>query len=282
MSKTLVAARRIVGREPEVIVDRDGATWHLDLREGIDLAIYLGVYEARLRRAVRRHIAAGSTAIDVGANVGVYTMMFAGLVGPHGRVMAIEPTAFAIEKLRRNLSLNPLLASRVDLHQVFLSGSSTAILPPSVYSSWPVSETSGETHPTLMGRKMGTEGAYATSLDDLLASRRSEGEVLTNIAFIKVDVDGYELDVLEGAVKTIMTHRPVLLAEFAPHLHGDPSTWAASWVSMMSRIEYEFRHPADMSLVPMNGKTLEAIVPQGASVDLLGVPRPGDVDDAQH
>ena len=52
--------------------------------------------------------------------------------------MAFEPTDFAFRKLRRNLELNPSLASRVDAFHCFLTASDGASVPNAIYSSWPL------------------------------------------------------------------------------------------------------------------------------------------------
>src|SRR5262245_34452280 len=93
------AVRRRVGLDHSVRVVRDGACWELDLREGIDLAIYLGLFEAGTSRALRRLVRPGAVVLDVGANIGAHTLRLAKLVGESGRVIAFEPTVYAHTKL---------------------------------------------------------------------------------------------------------------------------------------------------------------------------------------
>lgn len=269
LSRLIVGLRYLSGRQAEVEVHRRGALWDLDLREGIDLAVYLGVYEAWLPRIAKEYLHSGCIALDIGANIGVHTLMFAQLVGPEGQVLAFEPTQFAFRKLQANISLNPELADRITAHQVFLTDGTDTNIPHSVYASWPVTQKSQDIHPVLMGKRMGTEGAEGVSLDEFLASFR---ESFTRLDFIKLDVDGNELVVLEGAIETIQTFRPTLLIEFSPALQADSDSWGKHWAELTDRIGYELRNPRDGSKVEKEAEALTRIVPYGASIDLIAIP----------
>src|SRR5260370_40051383 len=121
------AGRALLGRTDQEIVVRDGVTYDVDLSQGIDFAIFLGnIYERQTRAALRKLVSPGSLVLDIGANIGAHTLPLAQLVGPNGRVMALEPTAFAFRKLGRNLELNPSLAARVDACHCFLTANDGA------------------------------------------------------------------------------------------------------------------------------------------------------------
>src|SRR5258708_39371705 len=113
-------ARAIAGYSDRCIVKRDGVIYDLDLSQGIDFAIYLGMFERETRNALKGLVKPSSVVLDIGANIGIHTMLLADLVGPSGRVLSFEPTDYAIQKLRRNLDLNSELAERVTLFHCFL------------------------------------------------------------------------------------------------------------------------------------------------------------------
>src|SRR6266436_206522 len=104
LSRAVRAARSLAGRDSnEVEVFRDGLKWRLDLEQGIDLAIYLlGAFERSTVNAYRKIVQPGDTVLDIGANVGAHTLHLARLVGNNGTVIAYEPTAYAVRKLRQN------------------------------------------------------------------------------------------------------------------------------------------------------------------------------------
>jgi hypothetical protein len=92
LSRLTLAARGICGQGDRSIAKRAGLVWELDLREGIDLAIFLfGGFERKAARTLARLTKPRSIVFDIGANIGAHTF----------------------NKLRRNLGLNPEIESRV-------------------------------------------------------------------------------------------------------------------------------------------------------------------------
>src|SRR5262249_37993601 len=153
---------------------------------GIDFSIYLlGGFEPRSIRLYSRLVKPGATVLDIGANVGAHTLPLARLVGPSGRVVAFEPTQYAINKLRANLDLNPTLSARVSICQVLLVAGEHALVPKQLYSSWPLFESQDPLHPQHGGRLMDTVGAEAITLDEAMRKW-----ALQQVHFIKLDVDG--------------------------------------------------------------------------------------------
>jgi SAM-dependent methyltransferase len=142
LAASVIQGRRLVGRGPLLLAKRDGIVWQLDLREGIDFAIYLvGGFELRTLRAYRDHVRPGDVVLDIGANVGAHTLPLARLTGRGGRVIAFEPSDFACAKLRRNIELNPQLAPAIEACQIMLAASSADPLSTGVYASWPLDQS---------------------------------------------------------------------------------------------------------------------------------------------
>ena len=199
LSKSVRLLRAAGGRQNhQVQVERGGLNWELDLSEGIDLAIYLfGAFEWSTVRACQRLVKPGDVVLDIGANIGAHTLNLARCVGPTGRVIAFEPTRYAYNKQHRNIELNPQLAPRIVARQVMLTESDGAEPAPAVFSAWPL-ESGGELHHHHLGRPETTEGAEAHSLDSVLAALG-----IDRVDFIKLDVDGFECDVLGGASETL-------------------------------------------------------------------------------
>jgi FkbM family methyltransferase len=166
-------------------------------------------FERSTLAAYERLVTAGALVIDVGANIGAHTLHLARAVGPSGRVLAYEPTERAFERLTSNIRLNPDLAPRIDAHQVMLLGQVEAALPAEVISSWPL-RSDEHVHPTIRGRAVPTTGARVATLDALVRDQAGP------IDLIKLDVDGYECDVLDGAMETLQRDRPIVLSEVAP------------------------------------------------------------------
>jgi len=214
LSRAVRLQRRLFGLGPEVEVTRSGLRWNLDLREGIDLSIYLfGRFDAATVRAYRRLLKPGDNVLDIGANIGAHTLHFARCVVPSGRVVAVEPTEYAYDKLVRLLAANRPLSDVVVTRQVMLTNRTGAELPDELYSSWSVEGNDGGRHAVHLGIGKTTRGARAIALDDLVVA-----EGLKRIDLVKLDVDGWEMDVLSGARQTLDELKPTLVFELAPYV----------------------------------------------------------------
>jgi FkbM family methyltransferase len=147
----------------------------------------------------------GGTVIDVGANIGLYTVLAAKRVGSSGHVFAFEPVPENIKLLRENLDLNDVSA-RVEIQEVA------------------VGEKPGELELFLSDRQIGTHSAARSlvggsrsirvpmqSIDAFVTSRG-----IQHIDLVKVDVEGYDGQVVNGAVHSLRLHKPILLIEYAP------------------------------------------------------------------
>lgn len=210
---TLTGFRRVGGRDDSAHVTRHGIQWQLDLREGIDLAIYIfGYFEYETVRAYRRLLKPGDTALDIGANIGAHTMHLARCVSPTGKVIAFEPTAYAYNKLRQNIALNPMLAGLIQAEQIMLDNSDGTQMKPQLYSSWQIHDMAASNHPKHGGRLMDTTGAHNQTLDSYIA-----GHKIGTVSLIKMDVDGHECQVLHGARELLQRDKPVLLMELMPY-----------------------------------------------------------------
>src|SRR4030095_4914874 len=104
LSHAISRGRRLAGLGSQTEVVRDGLRWQLDLCEGIDLALYLGIFETDSVSVVRRLLEPGAVVLDIGANIGAHTLPMARRVGPNGKVYAFEPTQFAFQKLQNNIN----------------------------------------------------------------------------------------------------------------------------------------------------------------------------------
>lgn len=256
--------RTLLGRTDREIAVRNGITYDLDLSQGIDFAIFLGnIYERRTRAALRDLVSPGSLVLDIGANIGAHTLHLAQLVGPNGLVMAFEPTDFAFRKLSRNLELNPSLAARVEAHHCFLTANDGTSVPDAIYSSWPLVREEG-LHAQHLGREMLTESARARSLDSVL-SDRSDGKV----QLVKLDVDGYECDVLHGATAMLRDARPIFVMELAPYVLEERGTSLERLLSYFIPNGYSLYDERTRKPLPLSARELRQMIPDGAGINAI-------------
>lgn len=263
----LIKLRAAFGLSPITKVYRRGIRWSLDVREGIDLAIFLGVYEPETIQTLSRLIQPCDVVLDIGANIGAITLPLARYVGEFGHVIAFEPTAWAYEKLEKNLSLNPHLYQRVKAEQIMLLETAQQV-PDFVYSSWNLTaEEDHSTHPQHKGRLMTTNGVIGMSLDQYL-----EENPIDKLDLIKLDVDGYELPVLKGARKTISFYRPKIILEMAPHVQEEKQQFG-ELLEELKRNHYHLEHLGSGEIIPINQQEIERRCPVGGGVNVLAIPQ---------
>jgi FkbM family methyltransferase len=247
-----------------LIKKRRGIKWSLDLREGIDLAIYvLGGFEVRTLRVYKKLIRLNDVVLDIGANIGAHTLPLAQLVGDMGKVIAFEPTDYAFNKLEKNLRLNPHLASRVTPCHMMLVNSELKKLPSSVYSSWPL-ETAGDLHKHHGGRLMPIKGASLATLDQYVQSLK-----LQRLNFIKLDVDGNEYDVLISGQETLKEFKPVLILELAPWVYEACPDKFDKILQLLWDLGYEITPISNGNVFPHDPVKVRHLIPSRGGINAL-------------
>ncbi len=181
-------------------VDLGGYRVVIDRRDpdfGADIA-HWRVYEEPVRQALRDRLGTGQVCVDVGANVGVMTLLAAALVGPTGRVIAVEPNPDNVQLLYQGIVLNRF-------HNV-------EVLPLAAADRFAVlsmSDASNTILDTVPEDDSATRYVQSVVLDDRLRE-------LSRLDLIKLDIEGYELVALRGLERSVARHRPTLVVEFNP------------------------------------------------------------------
>lgn len=261
--RVVKAGRTLIGRSDREVASRGGIAYDLDLSQGIDFAIYLGIYERQTRAALRRLVKRDALVLDIGANIGAHTLTLAELVGPAGRVLAFEPTDYAFTKLSRNLALNPELARRVTAHHCFLAGTDADPVPSAIYSAWPLARQEG-LHAKHLGREMKTETAQARSIDSVLAETADRP-----VSLVKLDVDGFECDVLKGATKLLAEVRPVFVMELAPYVLVERGASLEELLSFFVPHGYRFYNEQSDAALPSSATELSNMIGDGGSMNVV-------------
>lgn len=262
--KFISSFRQLVGKSDSVIVQRGGIRYHLDLNEGIDFSIYLlGAFEPGTRKTLQRLVRTGDVTFDIGANVGAHTLGMAQSVGSSGRVYAFEPADFAFAKLQRNLQLNPELDVRTVPLQILLTANSSEPAQRQIYASWPF-ESSQPVHPKLLSRLVSAERAEVATLDSIV--RR---ENITRVDLIKMDVDGHELPVFQGASDALRRFHPTLVMEMSPYIHAEFQHDFAEFIAILKQERYQLRDADNGKPLPLDAAKLERLIPDGASINVV-------------
>ncbi len=183
-------------RHPLVLRLRDSG---INLRVRADTDDIIHVMPGReqdVHDAILESVEAGDMFVDVGANIGYYSVLAARKVGPRGRVVAVEPVASTAATLRGNLNANGL--HNVEVVEV-AAGADAA---PAVEVSF---------NPRYLGRA--TLQSAPGSVAETVPQRRLDDicNDLPVITVLKIDVEGYELRVLKGAERTLQRTQLVVV-----------------------------------------------------------------------
>ncbi|MGM4961888.1 FkbM family methyltransferase [Tardiphaga sp. 1201_B9_N1_1] len=258
------SGRSIVGKTDLQTVTRDGIVYDLDLSQGIDFALYLGgSYERQTKARLRNLVVPGSLVLDIGANIGAHTLSLAQLVGPNGKVIAFEPTEFAVRKLRANVALNPSLAPRITVNHCYLTKDDSTQVPTAIYSSWPL-ERGTDRHPQHLGREMRTSEAAARSLDSIIKEQSDRP-----VHLIKMDVDGYECDVLRGATQVMQEMKPIFVMEIAPYCLDERGASLDELLTYFAPHGYKFYDERTLNLLPVSAPELKKLIGTGAGINIV-------------
>jgi len=161
-----------------------------------------GLLELSVQEAMRRLLGPGDVFYDVGANVGFFALAGARHVGPDGAAYAFEPVPDNVAAIRESAALNGIANLEViESAAGRAAGRDRLLLVEDL--SWSHLESLGP-HP----RTRETVDIEVVAIDDLVASGRIRPPHL-----VKIDVEGAEIDVLEGMRRTIEQHRPAIVCE---------------------------------------------------------------------
>lgn len=154
----------------------------------------------------------GNTIIDVGANSGLYSIFYSKLVGEEGRVYAFEPDSTTYSFLIENLALNE--CKNVSTYNCALSNKESIVEMVSYNPEDLNLKLQGDSFKYMRevfnAREATGSGMQAYKLDDLEEIRN-----VSKIDYIKIDVEGAELLVLQGGLNVIRKHRPVIIFELS-------------------------------------------------------------------
>lgn len=133
--------------------------------------------------------------IDAGANCGHLSVFFSKLVGQNGKVFAFEPDKFNINRIKHNMSLNPDLTDNIVIQDLLLWDKNELI---DFYEAGTVGSSA-----VWMPDKEHCVKKQAVTIDDWV-----KDNVITKLDFIKMDIEGAEIEALDGCVETIKKLKP--------------------------------------------------------------------------
>jgi FkbM family methyltransferase len=218
------------GSRGDHLLEADGCRVLVSFENPPETSLFLWrAYEPEVTEALRAVLREGDTVVDIGANSGVLTVVMAAAVGPTGTVVAVDPSPRAIERVQAQVRVNAFANVRVvqaalgatARRETFLAGRTGIGALPTVDAE----HTSLEPLDVEVMR-----------LDDLAAD-------LGDVALVKIDTDGSELDVLRGAENLLALTRPAIVFEFYPEGMRRRKASASALFELLERHRYRLLRP---------------------------------------
>lgn len=229
---------------PVIRVDEFGGVFSVDPHSDLFYrAVMQKCYEPKLVQLCLKYLDKNRDVIDVGANIGFYTVMFAKNITKQRKVLSIEPTKNAIQSLRRNIELNGVI-DRVEVFEGVASEREGVTEINTIRGKEEYSTLGKMELPSTQNEKWTSESVKSTTLNKLVED--------TSLApgFIKIDCEGAEYLVLQGAQKVLQAHRPVLFVEIHHSLLIQNSSSAKEVIDLIKAHEYDIFDPINPSIEP--------------------------------
>nr|WP_294794369.1 FkbM family methyltransferase [uncultured Mucilaginibacter sp.] len=180
-----------------------------------------GTYEDEIGKLIKISLKEGDNALDIGGNIGLQSLRMSACIGSEGKIYAFEPLHHIQEKFKKNMALNK--ASNVTLFEVALSDESGEMSFELDKNTW---------NQGTFSLKNEVTGTDTQKVIIKIADELPEIQQLEKLALIKIDVEGFEYNVLRGLKATLQKHRPRIIFEY------DSNYWQSTGQSIAGCFDY--------------------------------------------
>lgn len=184
------------------------------------------IFEPEIVEVARTFTKKGTTVLDVGANFGQMSLLFADFVGDGGHVISFEADDYIFQILQKNIDVNQRHNIRAYLAAVYNTDGQVLYYPVQDFKRFSSYGSYGIDPNAKNGRTVET-----ITIDSL--------NITTPISFMKVDVQGSDLFVLEGAIETIKKNKMPILFEFEQQFQDEFKTSFQDYLDFISSISYK-------------------------------------------
>jgi FkbM family methyltransferase len=186
-----------------------------------------GQWDPIIEQTLRACLEPGDVMLDVGANIGYFSLLGSQLVGPTGQVVSFEPSIRALSKLTTHLCIN-------QCNNVTVCSQAMGDSVGTEHLNWaPSSNIGGSTI---------ARGTPSQGQSELIAIRRLDDvcdEMNLAPSFVKLDVEGFELYALRGARRTLQTHHPMVVCELTNDFLQDHGQSGSQMLRFMRDLGYD-------------------------------------------
>jgi FkbM family methyltransferase len=223
-----------------------------------------GCYEPNEFTFLARVLKPGMTFLDIGANDGLYSLFAAKRVGAQGNVIAVEPSRREFHRLQRNLTLNRLHNVRT-LQVAASDRRGEELLRIAGYGHEGHNTLGAFIYDTTLS---GIERVRVAPLDDLV-----EEASLGRADVMKIDVEGAELSVLNGARKVLGRDHPVILLELCEATLRHQGRCSADVLGMLREFGYR-----TYTFDPASGRPVAGETPSAEDQNIVAIASSESID----
>ncbi len=199
----------------------------INLKKDVDRGIYFGTFEFENTFLFFDLIKKGDIIVDIGANIGFYSLLAASKLQDGGKVYSFEPSKFIINELKSNIEINNY--KNIEVFDFALSDSS---------GKKDFYRCEDDAYNSLLAKPMqkvvSIDSVDVITLDDFIMMNN-----ISKIDVIKIDAEGLDYEILKGAQQTIMNFKPIIFCEYNSYYLNDKSK--AEFIDYLERSGYELR-----------------------------------------
>ena len=210
-------------------------------------------YEPHIVEGILKNIDPNKDAINVGANVGLYTNLLAKNIGPDRKVLAIEPTNKAFKMLQNNVKRNQN-ENKVVLFNGIAANKIGNYVINIVEGKEEYSSLGKLVHPSISKMDYNKEPVKGVTIDSLVDKYNLRPGIIV------IDVEGAELNVLKGAIKTLNLYHPIIISEVYDELMLTQNADSRKLIEFFEELKYIVSDINNGSIdFPFNGNIIAAI-----------------------
>jgi len=221
-----------IGKREELEIDiNPNVKMKLYFDSKLSQLIYCKDFEWQERQFLNAFLRPGDVFVDIGSNIGLFTLIVASRVGNSGHVYAFEPYAKTYKRLLANVQLNHL--TNVSCYQLALSDEETQTdmaVSLDGYDAW------NSLAQPIAGNSFAVEKVNCTTWNKFA----QENNLVGWVTMMKIDVEGWEVHVLKGGYDTLSrTDAPILQVEFTEEASKSAGSSCAELYHMLEELGYQ-------------------------------------------
>lgn len=218
-----------------VAIEDIPGSFEIDARSHILQRILINKhYEPQIVSLVKKCIKADRDAINVGANIGIFTMLMADLIDNNHRILSIEPTPLAFSILTDNVKRNHASSKVVLFNGICIDTPGDYYLN-TIQGKEEYSSIGESIHITTIGEKYIKIKVKGETIDNLVTNFKLDPGI------ILIDAEGAEMKVLTGAALILEKYKPIIVSELDDHLLVKQESSSKEVIDFLANYGYDIK-----------------------------------------